>query len=199
MADAIPLSRAFFARDARVVGPDLLNKVLVRRSTDGSVTAARIVETEAYLGADDPAAHSHRGETRRNRSMFGPAGHLYVYFTYGMHWCANTVCGEVGEGTGVLLRAGVPLVGVPTMWERRARARREVDLCSGPAKLCQAMAITGDDDGTDLVEGRLDVVVVDDGMPPPIEPTVTPRIGVSQAIDHPWRWYVPGDPHVSRP
>ncbi len=197
------VERSFFARDARIVAPELLHKILLRRSDDGVVTAVRIVETEAYLGSDDPAAHSFRGETRRNRSMFGPPGHLYVYFTYGMHWCANTVCGDVGEGTGVLMRAGSPLVGIDEMFRRRPKAHRERDLCSGPAKLCQALGITGNDDGTDLAPAGGSpgpgVVVLDDGTPPPADPVATPRVGVSHGTEHRWRWYVADDPHVSRP
>ncbi len=200
---ATVVDRSFFARDARAVAPELLNKILIRRAADGVVTAARIVEVEAYLGSDDPAAHSFRGETRRNRTMFGPAGHLYVYFTYGMHWCANTVCGKVGEGTGVLMRAGAPLLGVDEMFERRPAARRERDLCSGPAKLCQALGVTGSDDGRDLCDsgelGAGTIVVLSDGRPAPADPVVTTRIGVSRGMEHPWRWYVPEDPHVSRP
>jgi DNA-3-methyladenine glycosylase len=133
--------------------------------------------------------------------MFGPPGHLYVYFTYGMHWCANAVCGEEGEGYAVLLRALAPLGGLPAM--RRARRRgaaalRDRDLCSGPAKLCQALGIDGRFDGADLVREDCDIGVADDGMAPPAKPGVGPRIGISKATEHPWRWWVPGDPNVSR-
>jgi DNA-3-methyladenine glycosylase len=130
--------------------------------------------------------------------MFGPAGHLYVYFTYGMHFCANAVCGPVGESSAVLLRALAPVEGLDEM--RRARgatARRDRDLCSGPAKLCQAFGIDRQLDGVDIVSGP-DVRVLDDGTPPPDPPGVSPRIGISVAVDEPWRWYVPGDPNLSR-
>ncbi|MGH9091849.1 MAG: DNA-3-methyladenine glycosylase [Acidimicrobiales bacterium] len=179
------------AGDSLAVAPWLLNKLLVR---DGR--AARIVEVEAYRGEDDPASHAYRGRTRRNAVMYGPAGHLYVYFTYGMHWCANVVCGEEGVAGAVLLRAGAPVLGVEAMWAARPAARRERDLCSGPAKLCQALGVTGADDGADLVAGP--VRLVDDGVPPPRRPARGVRVGITAAADRRWRWWVAGDPHVSR-
>lgn len=188
----LALPRAFYRRDPREVAPDLLNKILL--GPDGC--AGRIVETEAYCGAIDEAAHTFRGKTARNATMFGPAGHLYVYFTYGMHWCANASCGDEGVGVGVLLRAVQPLTGLALMRERRPRAKNERELCSGPARLCQAFGIRGSDDGIDLVAGRYRIA--SDGMPPPIEPAVTPRVGISRAIDLPWRWYVPDNRHVSK-
>jgi DNA-3-methyladenine glycosylase len=129
--------------------------------------------------------------------MFGPPGGLYVYFTYGMHWCANAVCGEEGEGVAVLLRALAPLEGVDAMFAARPAARRERDLCSGPAKLCQALGLDGGTDGADLVTGDRGVTVVDDGTPPPAAPVQTTRIGLTAGAQHPWRWYDPDDPHVS--
>ncbi|MEO7431491.1 MAG: DNA-3-methyladenine glycosylase [Dokdonella sp.] len=188
----LALPRAFYRRDSREVAPDLLNKILL--GPDGC--AGRIVETEAYCGAIDEAAHTFRGKTARNATMFGPAGHLYVYFTYGMHWCANASCGDEGVGVGVLLRAVQPLTGLALMRERRPRAKNERELCSGPARLCQAFGIRGSDDGIDLVAGRYRIA--SDGMPPPIEPAVTPRVGISRAINLPWRWYVPDNRHVSK-
>ncbi len=188
------LPRAFYRRDSREVAVALLNKVLV--GADGR--SGRIVETEAYCGSLDPAAHTYRGKTARNATMFGPAGHLYVYFTYGMHWCGNAVCGEVGEGIGVLLRALAPLSGLETMRMARPKARRDRDLCSGPARLTQAMGISGVHDGIDLVTGRGGFRIVDDGTPPPGEPVSSGRIGVSRAVGEAWRWYVPDDVNVSR-
>ncbi len=130
--------------------------------------------------------------------MFGSPGLLYVYFTYGMHWCANVVCGEEGEGVAVLLRAGAPLVGLDAMWARRPAARRERDLANGPAKLCQALDVDGRHDGVDLTAPGSALTLLDDGTAPPRRPGRSPRVGISVAADRPWRWYVPGDPHVSR-
>lgn len=186
------LPRAFYRRDPRLVAPELLNKILL--GPDGC--AGRIVETEAYCGAIDAAAHTFRGPTARTKTMFGPPGHLYVYFTYGMHWCANTSCGEEGEGVGVLLRALEPIGGLDVMRSRRPRARSDRDLCSGPARLCQAFGITRAQDGADLVRGVYRIGA--DGMPPPTDPVVGPRIGISRATDFAWRWHVAGNRNVSK-
>ena len=194
------LPRSFYRRDSRVVAPELLGKLLVRRSIDGPSLVARIVEVEAYAGAEDPGSHGYRGETPRTRTMFGRPGHLYVYFTYGMHWCANAVCGEVGESSAVLLRAAAPLEGLDRMRaDRGAAAKRDRDLCSGPAKLCQAFGIDSDFDGADLVTGDRGLRILDDGTPPPEVPAVTRRVGLSAGVEHEWRWLVPGDPNVSGP
>lgn len=188
------LTRAFYRRDSREVAVALLNKVLV--GADGR--SGRIVETEAYCGSIDPAAHTYRGKTARNATMFGPPGHLYVYFSYGMHWCCNAVCGEVDEGIGVLLRALAPLTGLETMRVARLKAHRDRDLCSGPGRLTQAMGISGVHDGIDLVTGKREFRIVDDGTPPPSEPVSSGRIGVSRAVGEAWRWYVPAEVNVSR-
>jgi DNA-3-methyladenine glycosylase len=199
------VGRGFYRRDPRTVAPELLNKLLIRRgsgeapSGPGSAErVGRIVEVEAYCGDIDPGSHAYRGMTARNRTMFGPPGGLYVYFTYGMHWCANAVCGDEGEGVAVLLRALAPVAGLDAMRAVRPRARRDRDLCSGPAKLCQALGLTREFDGADLVTGDRGIVVCDDGRPPPADPVQTTRIGLSNGAQHPWRWHVPGDPNVSR-
>ena len=189
------LPRAFYGGDALDVAPVLLNKVLV-----AGPVAGRIVEVEAYEGALDPGSHAFRGCTARNATMFGPPGHLYVYFSYGVHWCANTVCGPDGVGVAVLLRALAPVRGVEEMRVARGSAvRRDRDLCSGPGKLCQALGITRAHDGADLVSGDRAVTIVDDGVPPPDAPAVALRVGLTAGADFPWRWYVPGDPNISRP
>lgn len=188
------LRRSFYARDPLLVAPELLNKVLVHGRRAG-----RIVEVEAYRGQDDPASHAFRGPTPRTEVMFGPPGHLYVYFTYGMHWCANAVTSRAGEAGAVLIRALAPLRCIEEMRSARPVARRDVDLANGPAKACQALGIDGAHDGADLVAADLDLVIVDDGVAPPIEPVVGPRIGISVATDRPWRFSVPDDPHRSKP
>lgn len=194
------LPRRFYAGDALEVAPLLLNKVLVRGRRAG-----RIVEVEAYRGAEDPASHAYGGPTKRNATMFGPPGHLYVYFSYGMHWCANAVCGPKEEAQAVLIRALAPLSGLDDMRLRRGgglgtngRPMADRHLTSGPARLCQAMGITGDDDGADLVRADRGLRLVDDGTAPPKRPGVSPRVGITRAAELPWRFFVPGDPNVSR-
>lgn len=188
------LPRSFYRRDPLVVAPELLNKVLVH-----GPRAGRIVEVEAYRGTDDPASHAFRGPTPRTEVMFGPPGHLYVYFSYGMHWCANAVTSEPGVAGAVLLRALAPLAGIEAMRITRPAARRDVDLANGPAKLCQALGIDGALDGLDLTAAGTGPCIVDDGVPPPLEPLTGPRVGISVATDVPWRLSVPGDPHRSKP
>jgi DNA-3-methyladenine glycosylase len=197
VADFLPA--AFYLRDPRQVAVDLLNKVLVHDDPEFGPIGGRIVEAEAYLGAGiDPGSHAFRGPGKRNATMFGPTGRLYVYFTYGMHWCSNVVCNPEGGGGAVLMRALHPLEGLDAMWSRRPKARRERDLCSGPARLAQALGLTGALDGTDLSKGP--VLLLDDGTPPPAEPNNSVRIGLSpgKGDESPWRWWVPGDPNVSR-
>ncbi|MEM8705507.1 MAG: DNA-3-methyladenine glycosylase, partial [Actinomycetota bacterium] len=146
------LPRSFYARPGTEVAPELLNKVLVAPGVRG-----RIVETEAYMGSDDPGSHAYRGPTPRTEVMFGRAGHLYVYFTYGMHWCANVVCDVEGAASAVLLRAITPLSGLDLMRERRPRAKRDVDLGNGPAKLASAFGL--DDAHTEAVSLQIEAVV----------------------------------------
>ena len=187
------LPRSFYDRDSRTVAPELLNKVLVYGDL-----AARIVEVEAYAGQEDPGSHGYRGQTARNRTMFGPPGHLYVYFTYGMHFCANAVCGPDGQATAVLLRAAEPVAGLEAMRAARTTARRDRDLCRGPARLCAAFGIDRTFDGADLVAGDHGVVIVDDGVAPPARPAVSTRVGLSAGADLPWRYYIGEHPALSR-
>ncbi len=188
-----PLPRTFFDRTVTTVAPELLNKILA--AADGR--AGRIVEVEAYAGAIDAAAHTYRGKTPRNATMFGPPGHMYVYFTYGMHWCCNCVCGPEGAGCAVLIRALQPLHGLAQMRMARPRILRDRDLCRGPARLTQAMGINRAQDGIDLVSADEGFTVLDDGMAPPSHLVGSPRIGISRAKDFPWRWCVPGNVYVS--
>jgi len=189
-----PVARRRLARDPLEVAPFLLGKLLVHGERAG-----RIVEVEAYRGAEDPASHAYRGLTKRNATMFGPAGLLYVYFTYGMHFCANVVCGSEGVGQAVLVRALAPVAGLAEMRAARPKAHSDLDLCRGPARLCQALGLDRAYDGADLVTGDRGVQLLDDGTPPPEVPDQGRRVGISAATELPWRFAVPGDRHVSRP
>ena len=184
------LSPAFFARMPGAVAPDLLGKLITR--TDGRL--ARLVEVEAYA-QDDPAAHTFGGKSQRNRSMFGPPGHLYVYFSYGVHWCANLVCGPEGYGAGVLLRAAEPLEGIDTM--RTARGRDALkELCSGPGRLAQAFGIDRVLDGSDAT-GTGVISVLDDGTRPDAI-VACPRVGISKNAEAHLRFLVGGSRYLSK-
>jgi DNA-3-methyladenine glycosylase len=192
-AATLPVS--FFARPAEVVARELLGALVVS-SIDGRRTAGRIVETEAYLGYDDPASHGYRHRRHaRNEALFGPAGTWYVYLSYGMHWCANLVCGEAGQASAVLLRALEPVTGLETMRERRGGVG-DRQLCSGPGRLCQALAITRDQDGAPLRRSGV-IVRPHEGPKPPVA-IVTPRIGITKAADWPLRFVEAGSPWTSR-
>lgn len=192
------LSRSFYDRDPRDVGPDLLGKVLVRKQGRATL-AARIVEVEAYLGAEDPAAHASIGKTSRNAVLFGPPGHAYVYLIYGNHYCLNVSCLPDGIPGGILFRALEPLEGVKEMFrlrgiEEEAGLRR---LTSGPGCLAAAFAITRErDNGKDLTDTHSDLYIADDGLPPS-RVLVTKRIGITKAADMPLRYIVPGNQFVS--
>jgi DNA-3-methyladenine glycosylase len=194
-----PLAGAWFGGRSDQIAPQLLNKVVATRRPDGW-RWARIVEVEAYAW-HDPASHSYGGRRARNAVMYGPPGFLYVYFTYGMHWCANVVTGPAGSGQAVLLRAGEPLGGLEAMTRARGGHVPVRQLCRGPARLAQALGLTGDDNGCRLVSGRRrpigSVLVLDDGTPPPTAPAVGPRVGITKAIELPWRWWVPDSAWVS--
>jgi DNA-3-methyladenine glycosylase len=199
------LSRRFYRRDPVTLAKALLGQILVRRLEDGSELAGRIVEVEAYLGIEDRAAHSFGGRrTARNESMWGDAGHAYVYFTYGMHWCLNVVAGRREIPTACLIRALEPLRGIQEMRRRRSETVPEErlgasDLCSGPAKLTQALAIDRKLDGVDLVESTALYIVRGTKLTQRI--VNSPRIGVAYAMEwarEPLRFYIEGNPHVSR-
>ena len=240
------LPREFFARPAPEVAPGLLGCVLRRESADGPV-AVQIVEVEAYAGASDPASHAFRGRTARNAVMFGPPGHAYVYFTYGMHFCVNLVCQPAGNPSAVLLRAGRVIEGAELAAARRWSARvapsagqaaqaavrpgtgREIDLARGPARLCQALAIDRALDGADVCDPASPLQIMasagtagggpvppagpgtgigpaspaspDAGVDPvpPARPAIScgPRVGVSQAADIAWRFWLTGERTVS--
>jgi DNA-3-methyladenine glycosylase len=192
------VGRERLARDALEVAPDLLGLLLV----DDAGRAARIVEVEAYRGADDPGSHAYRGRTRRTATMFGPAGHLYVYFTYGMHWCANVVCGPEGDASAVLLRAAEPVRGLDLMRQARwrtQRVQRDVDLCRGPARLCQAFGIDGTYDGADLLSRSSHLWLGDDGAGAGGPVRTSTRIGLSAGAELPWRFFIGGCRAVSGP
>ena len=183
------LSRRFFARPAPDVAPDLLGKLLVK-ADDGIV--ARIVEVEAYTETDE-ASHAFRGQTARNAPMFGPPGHAYVYFTYGMHWCMNTVTGAEGRGQGCLLRAAEPLEGLDVLRSRRGAAK-DRDLLRGPGRLGQGFGLQREHSGIDLCDGG-PLFLADDGDRPAV--ATGPRVGVSAAADELWRFWIPDSPWVS--
>lgn len=161
----------------------------------GRVSSGRIVETEAYT-ADDPASHSFAGRTARNEVMFGPPGRLYVYLSYGIHRCANVVTGPDGDGQAVLLRAVEPLLGIESMRRRRA-GRPDRDLANGPGKLCAALGIELLDDGADLCGPSGTIRILDDGTPSPADPIIGTRIGITKAVDTPWRFRTPPRPATS--
>jgi DNA-3-methyladenine glycosylase len=192
------LPRSFYDRDPRLVGPDLLGKVLVRRKAR-TLLVGRIVEVEAYLGAEDLAAHASRGRTARNAVLFGPPGYAYVYFIYGNHYCLNVSCLPDGVPGGILFRALEPLRGIVEMTKLRGLtqpwdARK---LASGPGRLATAFAITRErDNGKDLSDSRSDLYIADDGTPAP-RLLITKRIGITKARDMPLRYVVAGNPFVS--
>ena len=169
------------------VAPRLLNAVV----RHGEV-AVRITEVEAYDGAGDPGSHAYRGRTRRNATMFGPPGHLYCYFTYGMHVCSNVVCGPEGTSSALLLRAGEVVDGIDVARARRPRST-DRDLARGPARLCTALGIGLDLDGTDLAVGPVTLVL----GPSAADVTTGPRVGLRGAPERPWRFWIAGEPTVS--
>jgi len=193
------LTREFYLRPSPVVARDLIGCVLTRRLEDGTLLAARIVETEAYIGdGSDPGSHAHHGRTNRNQVMFGPAGRLYVYFTYGMHFCANVVCEETGTASAVLLRAAEPVEGIEIMRENRAAGRliRDRDVLRGPANFCKAFGLDRAHNGATLLTGALAIRPRPRGVRRP-DISITTRIGLSRGASLPYRFHATGDPHVS--
>jgi len=189
----LPVS--FFDRPAETVARELLGALVVS-TADGGRTAGIIVETEAYLGYDDPASHGYRHRRNaRNQALFGPAGTWYVYLSYGVHWCANLVCGKVGEAAAVLLRALEPAAGLELMRDRRGGVA-DRQLCSGPGKLCQALAITRDLDGASMRRSHVKVFQRSGAQPPAA--VATPRIGITKAAEWPLRFVIDGSPWTSR-
>jgi len=188
------VDRAFFDRPAAEVARELLGQYLIHQF-EGSELAAKIVETEAYLGSGDPAVHSARGLTERTRVLFGPPGHAYVYLIYGMHECLNLVTDPAGQAGCVLIRALEPVCGIEEMQRRRAKAKRLHDLASGPGKLTQAMGITRGHYGADVTRGPLRVRLTK--APEVFEIQTATRIGISTSQELPLRFFVKGNAHVS--
>ncbi len=193
-----PLPRQFYERSAVAVAADCLGRWLVHESAEGT-TVGRIVEAEAYEGPEDRAAHSFGGRrTARTEAMFGPPGHAYVFFLYGMHWNFNVVTGPVGSPCAVLLRAVEPVAGQALMARRRGREATDRELTNGPAKLCQAFGISREHYGLDLCEGPLRLAAGE--ALPPERLATAPRVGVEYAgewADRPWRFFDRESPHVS--
>ena len=192
-ADVLPAS--FYDRDPRLVARELLGAVLECHTPEG-LASGRIVETEAYLGAEDPACHAVVGRTRRTWHLFGPPGQAYVYRIYGMYWCVNAVTLPAGIGSAALVRAVEPLAGLDLMRRRRPRAASDRELTSGPSKLCLAFGIDGALDGVPLQAPpllvRAGAPVADDDV------DVTPRIGLTRGAELPYRYLVRDSPFVSR-
>jgi DNA-3-methyladenine glycosylase len=190
------LPRAFYDRDTVVVARDLIGRMLIHRTQDGDIGGI-IVETEAY-GPDDAANHAHKGPRPRNQVMFGPPGHAYVYRIYGMYWCVNAVTREAEVGEAVLIRALQPLIGLDIMRINRKMVSEKFDerlLCSGPGRLCQALGITGLQNGVDLLSGPIEIT--GDGVDPDTV-VATTRIGITKAADLPWRFCLAGSQYLSK-
>lgn len=190
------VDRERLAGPALVIAPLLLGAVLAS-DVGGARVAVRLTEVEAYEGLDDPASHAFRGPTARTTVMFGPPGHLYCYFTYGMHWCANVVCGPDGVASAVLLRAGEVIDGIEVARERRPAARRDADLARGPARLATCLALGRATNGVDLCDPGSEVRL--ESLPSRRRPGISagPRVGITVATERAWRFWLPLDPTVS--
>lgn len=195
----------FYARDSLKVARDLLGAHVTSRVA-GTDTTIRITEVEAYRGQEDPGSHAYRGETKRTAVMFGPPGHLYVYFTYGMHWCMNVVCGATGTASAVLLRAGEVVSGLEAVRERRVSARSDIDLARGPARLTTALGLDGSANGLNLLSPQATVQITCEadgsGAVRNSQISTGGRVGVSgpggDGDTYPWRLWITSDPTVSQ-
>ena len=188
------IRRQLLAEPALLVAPRLLGASLVSE-IDDRLVRVRITEVEAYEGDQDPASHAFRGQTKRTEVMFGPAGHLYCYFVYGMHWCANVVCGEQGTAAAVLLRAAEIVTGESTARDRAPSRLPDGKLASGPARLARCLGLSGAHTGLDLLAPDSPVRITD--LDAPGEYLTGPRVGVAAAAEHPWRFWLPDAPSVS--
>lgn len=192
-----PIPREFYLQDTRTAAQKLLGQLVLRRLPTGETLSGVIVETEAYL-TDDPACHAYRGQTPRNSAMFGPPGHAYVYFTYGLHMMLNLVCAPEGTAEAVLIRALEPVEGIETMRRHRGGIVETRQLTNGPGKLAQALALTQlSHNGVDVTDPASDLLVLPNKYPP-FDMVATTRIGITQGMDLPWRYYVAGNPYISR-
>lgn len=191
-----PIPREVLSVDPLLAAPLVLGSVLEATGPEG-VVRVRVVEVEAYRGADDPASHCYRGRTARNAVMFGPAGHLYVYFVYGMHFCANVVCLTDGKPGAVLLRAGEVISGVEIARARRPAARGDRELARGPGRLCSVLGVTREHDGVDLTDPASPVRLLAGTSVAETDIRTGPRVGVAMAHDVPWRFWIDGSPAVS--
>jgi DNA-3-methyladenine glycosylase len=192
------LPRSFYTRSALLVAQDLLGKILVRK-IEKTILSGKIVEVEAYLGVKDPASHAYRGKTKRNEVMFREGGYLYVYFTYGMHFCANVVTGRQGAGEAVLIRALEPVTGIEVMKRKRGFAKSTGathTLTDGPGKLCQAFGIKGKDNGSDFLGNK--IFLIDGDSIPKAHIGTSTRVGISRGKEKKWSFFVKRNKWVSR-
>jgi DNA-3-methyladenine glycosylase len=199
------LPRSFYLRPTLTVAKELLGKYLIRKIGDRTLVG-KIVEVEAYLGENDPASHAYRGKTKRNEVMFLKGGHLYVYFTYGMHFCSNIVTEDEGKGRAVLLRAIEPIEGIDKMKKNRKikitgttnpEDKKSIkELANGPAKLCQAFELARKENGTDLLGNE--IYISDGGAEINSTIITTTRIGITTGVEKKWRYYIKGNSFVSK-
>jgi DNA-3-methyladenine glycosylase len=194
------LERKFYTGDLLTVAKELLGKIFVKND-DGMVFSGKIVEVEAYDGSVDEAAHTYKGKTKRNEIMFGIGGYLYVYFTYGAHYCSNVVTGIQGSGTAVLIRAIEPLEGTNRMIFNRfgrdlIKEKEKFNLTNGPGKVCKAMSITKDHYGIDLTGNK--IFLLDQPKINADRICISKRIGIKKSVDLPWRFFLKDNPYVSR-